>query len=76
MVRILGNSPERVEVKDLNDIIYYRQLKEYIDQEYEKSKDLKREIQKGRLAEIEKLPAHRGSVDAQEKLASSVSAKD
>lgn len=76
MVRILGNSSERVEVKDLNDIIYYRQLKEYTDQEYERSKDLKREIQNGRLAKIEELTALRGSVDIQRNSASSVSAKD
>ena len=76
MVRILGNSSERVEVKDLNDIIYYRQLKEYTDQEYERSKDLKREIQKGRLVKTEELAAPRGSVDVQEKSVASVSAKD
>lgn len=65
MVRILGNSPERVEIKDLNDVIFYRQLKEYTDQEYEKSKDLKHEIQKGRLAKIEVIETPRGSVDIQ-----------
>jgi len=54
MVRILGNSPERVELKDLNDIVYYRQLKEYTDQQYESSKDLKREIQKGSVIKIDK----------------------
>lgn len=65
MVRVLGNSPERVEIKDLSDVIYYKQLKEYTDQEYEKSKDLKREINKGRLAKIEDVPVPRGSVDFQ-----------
>jgi hypothetical protein len=65
MIRILGNSPERVEIKDLHDFIYYRQLKDYTDQEYEESKDLKREIGKGRLAKIETIPALRGSVDVQ-----------
>ena len=63
MIRVLGNSSERVEVKDLHDVIYYRQLKEYTDQQYEDSKDLKREIGKGRLAKIDEMAAIRGSVD-------------
>jgi hypothetical protein len=54
MVRILGNSSERVKVLDLNDVIYYRQQKEYTDQEYENSRDLKKEIAKGRLTLLEK----------------------
>lgn len=53
MVRILGNSPERVKILDLNDVIYYRQQKEYTDQEYESSRDLKKEIEKGRLSLLE-----------------------
>ena len=53
MVRVLGNSPERVPIEDLNDIIYYKQLKDYTDQEYEKSRDLKRAINNGKLAIIE-----------------------
>lgn len=42
MVRILGNSPERVRIKDLNDVIYYKQQKDYSDQEFEGSKDLQK----------------------------------
>lgn len=66
MVRVLGNSPERVEIADLDDVIYYRQLKDYTDQEYEKSKDLKREIGKGRLAKIEVTTTLKGSVKVQD----------
>lgn len=65
MVRVLGNSLERVEIKDLNDVIYYKQLKDYTDQEHENSKDLKREIQRGRLVKIEEAKASRGSADIQ-----------
>jgi len=65
MVRVLGNSSERVEIEDLHDVIYYKQLKEYTDQQYESSKDLKREIGKGRLVKIEVLPTPRGSIDTQ-----------
>ena len=63
MVRILGNSPERVPIDDLNDIIYYKQLKDYTDQEYESSKDLKRAINRGHLAILEQNKSPRGSVE-------------
>lgn len=66
MIKILGNSTERVKIEDLNDIIYYRQVKEYSDQEYEKSKDLKREIKSGHLVKIGALKASKGSVETQE----------
>ncbi len=54
MVRVLGNSAERVKIPDLNDVIYYRQQKEYTDQEYEDSRDLKKEIGKGRITLLER----------------------
>ena len=53
MVRVLGNSPERVLLKDLGDTLYYRQKKEYTDQEFSNSKDLQREVGSGRVLVIE-----------------------
>lgn len=53
MVRVLGNSPERVMINDLSDVIYYRQKKEYTDQDFGKSKDLQREINAGRILIID-----------------------
>jgi hypothetical protein len=53
MVRVLGNSSERVVIKDLNDVIYYRQKKDYTDQEYSNSKDLQREMGSGRVLKLE-----------------------
>lgn len=61
MVRVMGNSPERVELHDLNDVIYYKQLKEFSDQSYENSRDLKKEIEKGRLIILEKKEVSQGS---------------
>lgn len=61
MVRILGNSPERVELIDLKDVVYYRQIKEFTDQEYENSQDLKKEVQRGHLIKIDKNELSRGS---------------
>lgn len=63
MIRVLGNSPERVEIKDLNDIVYYKQVKDYTDQEYENSRDLKRAINTGKLAILEQNKSLRGSVE-------------
>jgi hypothetical protein len=56
MVWVFGNSPERTPIKDLNDVIYYRQKKQYTDQEFEGSRDLQREIQKGRIIKLEHVP--------------------
>ena len=61
----MGNSSERVPIKDLGDVVYYHQTKEYTDQEYESSRDLKKEIQRGRLTVIDKKEALRGSVDGE-----------
>lgn len=54
MVRVMGNSPERVKILDLSDVIYYRQQKEYTDQEFEGSRDLQKEIRKGRITVVER----------------------
>lgn len=62
MVWVFGNSHERVAIKDLNDAIYFRQKKQYSDQEFESSKDLQREIQKGRIIKLEHLPEIKGSM--------------
>lgn len=61
MIRILGNSAERVHIKDLSDVVYYKQHKEYTDQEYASSKDLKRLIQEGQLILMEVSESIRGS---------------
>jgi hypothetical protein len=61
MVRIMGNSTERIPIKDLNDVIYYRQIKQYSDVEYNMSKDLKREKIKGNIVVLEQNDGIRGS---------------
>ena len=62
MIRIIGNSPERVRLIDLSDVIYYRQVKEYSDQEFEASRDLQKAISNGRLAILGKSAEIRGSI--------------
>jgi hypothetical protein len=65
MIRVLGNSSERVPIKDLNDCIYYKQQKEYSDTEYASSKDLKKALETGRIVKLEQVPSPRASVDGQ-----------
>lgn len=55
MVRVFGASFERVEIKDLGDVIYYQQFKDYTDQQFESSKDLKMQIKKGRITVLKKI---------------------
>jgi hypothetical protein len=63
MVRILGNSTERVPIHDLGDAIYYKQTKAYTDQDFENSKDIKREITKCRLIILDKFKTPRNPVN-------------
>ena len=53
MWRIMGSSPERVKITDLGDVIYYRQIKDYSDQDYEVSKDLQKAVQRGFVTVME-----------------------
>jgi len=61
MIRIIGNSPERVSIKDLDDVIYYRQIKDYTDDEYKNSRDLKKAVNNGKVSKIEESKSPRGS---------------
>lgn len=63
MVRIIGNSPERVPISDLGDVIYYRQIKDYSDEEYKNSVDLKKAIRQGKVSKIEEKKSSRGSTE-------------
>ena len=63
MVRVLGNSVERIPLPDLGDVIYYRQKKQYSDEEYASSRDLKKEIQKGRVILLGEFESARPSVE-------------
>lgn len=63
MVTVIGNSPERVEIDDLGEIIYYRQIKDFTDEEYKKSRDLKKAINKGSLSKIAEKKSPRGSLE-------------
>lgn len=49
MIKVVGSVADIVPLPDLNDRVYYRQEKTYSEEQYKKSLDLQREIQKGRL---------------------------
>lgn len=62
MIYVFGNSHERVTIKDLGDVIYYRQKKQYSEQEFQKSRDLQREIEQGRIIKLDQQPEIRNSI--------------
>jgi hypothetical protein len=74
--RIVGNSTERVSIADLHDVIYYKQIKEYTDQEFESSRDLKRELSKGRVALLDSVPTIRSSSIEKSQGSSAISLAD
>jgi hypothetical protein len=61
MVRVVGNKAGRITISDLSDVIYYRQVKEYTDQEFENSRDLQRELNKGSIVIVEQRKTPKGS---------------
>lgn len=78
MVRLMGNSPERITLSDLGDVIYYKQVKDYSDQEFEKSRELKAAISSGKVVVLEKYASARPgvSVSAEGEKSSSVNIED
>ena len=63
MYYIIGNSPKKVELKDLNDCIYYKQQKVYTDVQYGQSVDLQHAIQRGSVIVLKKSEDTKGSFD-------------
>lgn len=49
MLHIVGNSARKVEIRDLGDVVYYRQHKVFSDTDYKTSKDLRDAIESGKL---------------------------
>jgi hypothetical protein len=64
MLFVIGNSPKKVELKDLNDCIYYKQQKTYTNVQYDNSVDLKRAIERKALIVLRKSEDNTGSFDS------------
>jgi hypothetical protein len=71
MYFVIGNSPKRVELKDLNDCVYYKQQKVFSDSQYQSSVDLKRAIERKSLIVLKKSEDSTGSFDADTVIVSS-----
>jgi hypothetical protein len=63
MYLVIGNTPKRVELRDLNDSVYYKQQKLFTDAQYAQSSDLKREIQRGALTVLKRTEETSGTFE-------------
>lgn len=71
MYHVIGNSPKKVELKDLNDCVYYKQQKIFSDSQYHSSVDLKRAIERKTLIVLKKSEDSTGSFDVNTAIISS-----
>lgn len=55
MITVRGESPETVQLSDLNDFIYYKQVKTFSEEEYRKSGNLQRAISKGSVIVLKRV---------------------
>lgn len=55
MIKVIGAVSEIVPIPDLNDRVFYKQEKTFSEAEYQKSLDLKKEIQRGRLVVVSRV---------------------
>lgn len=61
MIKVIGNSPQKITISDLQEVIYYKQVKIFSEDEYKGSKDLQRKIQQGLLTVLEESKEQRSS---------------
>lgn len=71
MYYVIGNSPKKVELKDLNDCVYYKQQKVYSDSQHASSVDLQRAIERKALIVLKKSEDNTGSFDVDSAVISS-----
>lgn len=63
MYLVIGNSPKKVELKDLKDCVYYKQQKVYSDDQYRKSPDLQDAITRKSLIVLKQSEDKNASFD-------------
>lgn len=61
MIKVIGNSPQKITIPDIQEVIYYKQVKIFSEDEYKGSKDLQRKIQQGLLTIVDKSKEQRSS---------------
>jgi len=63
MLLVIGNTPKKVELKDLNDCVYYKQQKVFSEDQYRRSQDLQRALSKGSVTLLERTNEKDGAFD-------------
>lgn len=63
MIIVLGNSPKKVDLKDIGDCVYYKQQKVFSSSQYERSSDLKSAVEKGSLIKLKEVEERTGTYD-------------
>jgi hypothetical protein len=54
MIKVLGSSPEKIELPELNDRIYYKQEKTFSEIDYKRSQSLRNAINLGKVIVLER----------------------
>jgi len=63
MILVIGNTPKKVELKDLGDCVYYKQKKNFSEAQYRQSSDLRRELKNGTLSIVGRKNEKEGDFD-------------
>lgn len=63
MILVIGNTPQKVELHDLSDSVYYKQQKVFSDAQIARSKDLARALKAGTLTVLRRMDEKSGSFD-------------
>lgn len=71
MITVRGESPETVQLEDLNDFIYYKQVKTFSEEEYKKSNSLQRAISKGSVLVLKRVDERFSGYEAPNSIAGS-----
>lgn len=61
MIKVIGNSPQKITIPDLQEVIYYKQVKIFSEDEYKGSKDLQKKIQQGLLTIVDESQEQRST---------------
>lgn len=76
MITVRGEDPETVQLADLNDFIYYKQVKTFSEEEYKKSNSLQRAISKGSVIVLKRVDEKFSGYETPQNLGVSLSNKD
>lgn len=64
MITVRGENPETVQLLDINDFIYYKQIKTFSEEDYNKSNSLQRAISKGSVIVLKRVDERFGNFES------------